>query len=65
MKSNLIDIEVHVHHKTEKAVFISDTGDKADAEWVPLSQIEIEEDPKNSIATVTMPEWLAKEKGFI
>ncbi len=29
-------------------------------EWVPKSQVE-----KNDDGTFTMPEWLAKEKGFI
>ncbi len=30
------------------------------SEWVPKSQVE-----KNDDGTFTMPEWLAKEKGFI
>ncbi len=29
-------------------------------EWVPKSQVE-----QNDDGTFTMPEWLAKEKGFI
>ncbi len=34
--------------------------DGAKAEWVPKSQVQ-----KNDDGTFTMPEWLAKEKGFI
>jgi len=32
--------------------------------WLPLSQIEIQHE-NNSVCTVTMPEWLALDKGLI
>ncbi len=65
MKSDLIDVQVQIHHKTEKAILVSDDGDREKAKWLPLSQIEVEESAKANIATVTMPEWLAREKGLI
>jgi hypothetical protein len=64
-KSDLIDVLVEKHAETEKAVLVSETGDKDDAEWLPKSQIEIEPSTKKGQFTVTMPEWLAKEKGFV
>ncbi len=67
MKSNLIDIEVFFHVTTAKAVMVSDTGEAKDAVWLPLSQIE-QEPPENGLAgygTVTLPEWLALERGLI
>lgn len=63
MRSDVIDIDVHVHVKTERAVLISETGDRDAAEWVPLSQVEVEM-TSGSTARVTLPEWLAIEKGL-
>lgn len=64
MKSNLIDIDVEVTARTEKAV-LAHTGIKEKAVWLPLSQIEIEKSGFDGIETVTLPEWLALEKGLI
>ena len=33
--------------------------------WLPLSQIEIGEKDGRGCCEVTMPEWLAKDKGLI
>lgn len=65
-KSDLIDVTVTIHAETAKAWLMSDDGTKARAKWVPKSQGEY--DPTNVnplIGTLTCPEWLAKEKGFI
>lgn len=65
MKSNIIDIDVEVTARTEKAVLVH-TGVKNEAVWLPLSQIEIEPNGAfDGIETVTLPEWLALEKGLI
>ena len=65
MKSDLIDLSVQVHRRTERAVLVSDDGDEREAVWLPLSQIEIDGPDRKGIATITMPEWLAKDKGMI
>ncbi len=57
MKKELIDIAAELKVETEKAYRIFD-GSKT--EWVPKSQVE-----RNDDGSFTMPEWLAKEKGFI
>ena len=64
MKSDLVDIAVQLHHATERAILVSDDGDHENAIWLPLSQVEIETKPGGT-AIVTMPEWLALEKGLI
>ncbi len=64
MRSDLVDIEVQLHHKTDKAVLVSDDGDRSQAVWLPLSQVEFEP-TKNGAGIVTLPEWLATEKGLI
>ena len=56
-KRELIDITAQVRGETERAYRIFD-GTKT--EWVPKSLVE-----KNEDGTFTMPEWLAKDKGFI
>lgn len=53
----LIDISGEIRAETEKAFQIFDG---ARTEWVPKSQVE-----DNGDGTFTMPEWLAKDKGFI
>lgn len=56
-KRELIEIAAEVKGETEKALRLFD-GSKT--EWVPKSYVENNED-----GTFTMPEWLAKDKGFI
>lgn len=56
-KSDLFDLAGEIRGETEKAYRLYD-GKKS--EWVPKSYVE-----NNGDGTFTMPEWLAKEKGFI
>ena len=64
MKSDLIEVEVALVAKTEKAVCVH-TGDKTKAFWIPLSQCEIEKAKHGKeIYTLTLPEWLAFERGL-
>lgn len=40
--------------------------DLTNAVWLPKSQVEVEHDGgQERFVTVTLPEWLAKEKGLI
>ncbi len=57
MTDRLTDIAAEIRHETEKAWLLHD-GVKT--EWVAKSLVE-----DNRDGTFTMPEWLAKEKGFI
>lgn len=69
-KSDLIDLEVILHHETkpgepeEGAIKVSLDGNNAKAEWLPKSQVTFER-RKNGEALVTLPENLAFEKGLI
>lgn len=56
-EQKLIDIAAIIRHETPKAYLLYD-GKKE--EWVPKSQVE-----DNKDGTFAMPEYLAKEKGFI
>ena len=64
MKSDLIDIVLNLHAQTERAVLVSDDGDKENAVWLPLSQCEVTT-LKPGIVEIAMPEWLARDKELI
>ena len=64
--SKLIDIAVELRHETSKAYLVHD-GDGPI--WLPKSQCEVYDNGVNNggskFVTVTLPEWLAREKGLI
>lgn len=63
-KRKVHDVELHWHFETERAIAVSENG-IADAKFfLPKSQIEFEQRDDGSVV-VSMPEWLAKEKGLI
>lgn len=64
MRSNLIDLDVQVLRETDKAAMVTlDVPDNG--VWLPKSQIELNETGIAGIVTVTLPEWLALDKGLI
>jgi hypothetical protein len=65
VKSDLTDLQMVIHARTARAVLVSDDGDKKRAVWLPLSQCETTDEPLGCEITVTMPEWLATEKGLV
>lgn len=68
MNTDLVDLMVVLHHETEKAVLVSDDGDRARAVWLPKSAVEVEEGPTamgQKYHTVTLPERLAIDKGLV
>lgn len=60
-KSDLVDVECQVKRESDKAFLIHDGRREA---WLPKSQVEIEY-RVGHLTIVTMPEWLALEKGLI
>ena len=62
--SKLIEIACEVLSETDKAFRVSDGVKEA---WLPKSQVEHhpEGDPRKRSSIMVMPEWLAKDKGFI
>lgn len=67
MKSDLIDVTVCKHAETEKALLVSDDGIQSNAVWIPKSQCEIESKKEGGASAwiLTLPEWLANDKGLI
>ena len=64
-KSDLVDIEVVIHAETDKAIKVSNDGEKANAVWLPKSMIEIEPNLGIGIVIISLPERLALDKGLI
>lgn len=62
--SRLADIDVHLLHQTEKAWLVT-TSTPDEGVWIPKSQAELSETGIPGIQTITLPEWLAQEKGLI
>ena len=63
MKSDLIDVEMKIHHTTERSILASTDGERDNAVWLPLAHIEVA-NKERGVAEVTMPEWLAVERGL-
>ena len=64
---NETDIICKYVSSTDKAVLVEIDGDK---EWIPISQIrdasvDLDELEKGDPVTITIPEWLAEEKGLM
>lgn len=62
MKSTVIDLVLEKRHETEKAIQFSD-GDNL--VWLAKIQIEISPTESRKLFCVTLPEWLAVEKGLV
>ena len=63
-RANLTDLTVTIHAQTTAAIMVSDDGEREHACWLPLSETEVNE-RKGAIAEITIPEWLAKDRGLI
>lgn len=63
MRSDIIDVEVEYIRETEKAWCVC--SEVSDDVWVPKSQAELTRRSGSSLATLTLQQRVAKEKGLI
>lgn len=61
--SEFLDTTVEIHQETDRAILASEDGDEGSAVWLPLSQIEINA-RRGSVADISVPGWLAEERGL-
>jgi len=66
--SDLVDVTVYLMHDNpdKKAIAVCDPAKAGKAPWIwlPRSQIEyVKQEP--GVVIVTLPEWLAKDKGLV
>ena len=64
MASDEYELDLFLHHETEKAIKVSDSGDEEDAVWLPRSQVQIMYQ-RDDLITVVMSEKLAQEKELV
>jgi hypothetical protein len=67
MARELVDLEIYVVRDNERdqAILVQLDGG-APKVWLPRSEVEIVYKPgKQNVATVTLPEWLALDKGLV
>lgn len=60
-----VELTLHMHHETDDAYLLSDTGDDDDGVWVPKALVTKIEPVRNDLYNVTMLEWVAIDKEFI
>ncbi len=65
-----VELEVHQHAESRngKNIAVSLDGVAKNAQWLPLSQVEIIErgtGPKHAEMTIAIPEWLAMDRGLV
>ena len=65
MSSTKIEVDVEEIRRTDAAILVADADDKQI--WLPLSQVVIlEEDVfPGGLIKLSIPEWLAIEKGLV
>lgn len=64
MRSDLLDLELWLHHETAAAVLVSTDGEREKAAWLPKSVVEIDE-RKGGTIVVAVPRNLAIDKGLV
>ena len=66
-KSDIIDLAMHLHAETAIAIKVSGDGNWRNAVWLPKAHVEFEIKSYKSGADicVSLPEWLAIEKGLL
>lgn len=63
--TEIVDVELYLHHETPAAILISKGGSRREEQiWLPKKLIEYVVKHRNLIE-VTMPQWLAYEKGLL
>lgn len=62
-KSTLVDLDLGFVHQTKMAVGVRGPKD-GETIWLPKSKIEFEPISEREVR-VTLPRWLAKEKGLV
>lgn len=65
MGPNIVEILCFLHGETDAAFYVSDTGERQTAVWVPKSQVEAFEHKSGSKVELSLPEWLAIEKELV
>lgn len=58
-----VEVTLHLHHETDRAWLVSETGAGGDATW--LAKSAAERGSGRDEFTWTLPEWLATARGWL
>lgn len=64
-RKKLVDLEMHMHAETDKAIKVSENGDESKGVWLPKSQIEYNDTTTSGYCEVTLQYWLAEKHGLV
>lgn len=64
MKSDLVELTAREKRRTDKAICINASGEKDGDVWLPLSKVEVTKTGQGALVILTLPEWLAVDKGL-
>lgn len=59
-----IDLALLIIRETDKGVCVAEE-EFGKTRWLPKSLVDIERAARGNAATISLPEWLAREKGLI
>jgi RNase P/RNase MRP subunit p29 len=60
-RAGLFEVTGRIVHETDKALLLDDGTVR---EWVPKSKVKVEQ-RRDGTVEVAMPEWLARDKGYV
>lgn len=63
-RNEIVEVDGAIEARTDRAILFH-TGDKTQAVWLPRNQIQIDDAGFPEIFTVSMPEWMALDRGLI
>lgn len=64
-KDETVELQLHCHAETQRAMLLSDDGDESRAAWVPKSQIVAHAVERGKSGTVEVKRWIAEREGFL
>lgn len=65
MRSDLVDLTLIKVRETDKAIAFKEDHSDEELVWLPKSAIEVEPTKQRGVVVVTVPEYIAHEKGLI
>jgi hypothetical protein len=64
--TDTVELTLHLVDDTDKAICVAEDDNHTNAQWLPLSQIEVLSSLRlNEAVTIECPVWLARDRGFI
>jgi hypothetical protein len=62
-----VELTLYLHHETDAAYLVSDSGEESEAVWLPKKFVEQGErrHKKDAMYEFSVAEWLAQREGLI